>query len=69
MCVFQNRVVGMLVGRYGIRQQYVAVLSPYRAQCAQITESLSEHYPNVNVSTVVAAQGLTEFQILALTSV
>lgn len=51
-------VVGELINQEKVLQEDVAVLSPYRAHCSELTKRLKKSFMNVAVSTVVAAQGL-----------
>lgn len=47
--------------REGVERKNIVVLSPYRAQCFQISEKLKQHGLNeIAVSSVVAAQGQCE---------
>jgi superfamily I DNA and/or RNA helicase len=61
-------IVRSLVLRYTIQQKDIAVLSQYRAQSSQITECLRVDFPDVSVSTVVAAQG-SEWDYVILSTV
>jgi len=56
------RAATLLVRRFHIKPQDVAVLSQYRAQCSDIEkELLKRGEKDITVSTVVAAQGLFIF--------
>jgi hypothetical protein len=46
-----------------VPQSQLAILSPYKAQCSELSKMLAENFSHVTVSTVVAAQGLLLFDI------
>lgn len=55
--LLQVRAVRWLVLRGSVPMKSIAVLSQYRAQSTQIADKLRHNFPDVAVSTVVAAQG------------
>ena len=61
----------LMVRQHNVPAQDIAILSQYRAQCAEISKELAkkgEKFKDITVQTVVSAQGWNKFCSTVLSS-
>ena len=57
----QTRIYRELVSNYRVPEEYVTILTQYKAQCSAIEQTLKGYgFEKPRVSTVVASQGETQ---------
>lgn len=59
LCVFEQVDICTQLVSVGVKQENIAILSPYNAQVAQIKEKLRRQLNGITVTTITKSQGDT----------